>query len=378
MRILHVFKDVYPPIAGGIERHIDAIRRALPDFEHDVLVCSRERQTRHRPADQTGHGKEVLVGEFGRVLSTPLSPGFPRWLRRLAPGALVHLHVPNPTGEVAALYGLGSSPLIATYHCDIFRQRALLPAYKPLLLRCLSRARVVLVGSAGLARSSPVLRDYSGPIELFPYGVDTEFFDRSKANSSTVMRLREGFGHPHVLAVGRLVAYKGFDRLIEAARAISWPIIIVGDGPERAALAEQISRAGLSDRVHLAGTVDDGRLRDHFAAASLFVMSSVNRAESFGVSLLEAQATGLPVIATDVGTGTAEAFVPGHTGLLVPPGNPDALATSITSLALEPARRAAMSEAGTAWVRETHSFPAMADVLRGVYKRAAESRVPTV
>ena len=276
MRVLHVYKDVFPPIAGGIEKHIDAIRRALPDLTHDVLACARQRRTRVRPysGGSAGRGREVLVGEFGRPLGTPLAPGFPIWFRRLSKGAVVHLHSPHPTGEVSCLLALGSAPLVVSYHCDVFRQRALLPAYKPVLLGCFARASAVLVASDAISSSSPVLRDYSGTTTLVPYGIDTEFFDRSGPPAEPVESLRRRFGETHVVSVGRLVYYKGFTHLVDAAADLHWPVVVVGDGPERPRLEEQIQRLGLSDRVHLVGAVGEDGLRNHLLAASAFVLPS--------------------------------------------------------------------------------------------------------
>src|SRR5688500_15148212 len=102
MRVLHVYKDVYPPIRGGIEGHINSVRTALPDIQHDVLVCARQLRT-IRQLSPSGQGHEILVGELGRPLSTPIAPTFPLWLSRLAPGAIVHLHMPQPFAELSVL-----------------------------------------------------------------------------------------------------------------------------------------------------------------------------------------------------------------------------------------------------------------------------------
>jgi glycosyltransferase involved in cell wall biosynthesis len=367
MRVLHVYKDVYPPVVGGIERHIDSIRRALPDLRHDVLVCSRGPRSRTRT---TPTGEEHLVAEFGRVLSTPLAPGFPRRLRRLAPGAVVHLHMPNPVGEISALLRPGDVPMVASYHADVHRQRHLLPVYGPVLARCLRSARVVVAASAGVRDSSPVLRRAAVPVEVVPYAVDVERWARGRLDATEAARLRERAGGPHVVAVGRLVGYKGFDRLVTAARDLPWPVVIVGEGPERPRLERQIAELGLSGRVHLVGAVDDDRLAAHLAAADVFVLPSVNRAEAFGIALLEAQAAGLPVIATDLDTGTAEALEPGVTGLLVAPGDAGRLAAAVGELAADEGRRRAMGEAGRRRVAEHHSLAGLAARLRPIYERA--------
>lgn len=367
-RVLHVYKDIYPPVAGGIERHIDSIRRSVPGWRHDVLVAAHGPHTFRR---ETEYGIETHVGGLGRLLSTPLAPAFPWRLRTERRGALVHLHMPNPTGEASMVLGGGRGPTVATYHCDIFRQRVLLPLYRPLVVRCLRSADAVVVGSAELAGQSPLIRAAGVPTTVIPYAVDVEQWMPERVKAEAVARLHAHYGAEHVLAVGRLVSYKGFDRLIALARRLTLPVVIVGDGPLRGELETLIEREGVRDRVHLAGRVSDEQLATHLAAAAIFVLPSVNRAESFGISTLEAQAAGLPVVVTDVGTGTSEAFAPGESGLLVPSGSDEAMVHALNDLAAEPARRRAMGEAGRRRVAERNSFASLGAELGALYAKVS-------
>ena len=370
MRVLHVYKDVYPPIVGGIERHIDSIRRALPDIQHDVLVCARGVRTRIGHASSGDRrGTEILVGEFGRPLSTPLAPSFPLWLSRYARGAIVHLHMPQPVGELSVLLARGHAPLAVTYHADIYRQRSLLFLYRRLVVRVLREADVVIVASRALAVRSPMIQAAHVDAEIAPYAIDPAEFAREAADPVLVDEIRSRYGECHVVAVGRLVAYKGFDRLVAAATRTRCPVVIVGDGTRRAALEEQIRKLGLTTKVFLTGEVDDHRLSAHLAAATAFVLPSWNRAEGFGIALLEAQAAGLPVIATDVGTGTIEAFAQGETGIAVRPNDVQGLIEAINSLVASPARARAMGEAGRRRVEQCNSLANLADRLRPIYER---------
>jgi len=374
MRVLHVYKDVYPPIVGGIERHIDSIRRALPDIRHDVLVCARGFRTHIRhPSSDDSRGTEILVGEFGRPLSTPLAPSFPLWLSRYAPGAVVHLHMPQPVGELSALFARRQAPLVVTYHADIYRQRSLLFLYRHLVVRVLREADVVIVASRGLANGSPMIQAADIKPEIVPFGVDTAEFARTRADPVVVDEIRRGYGERHVVGVGCLRAYKGFDRLVAAATETKCSVVIVGEGIMRTQLREQIHSLGLTNKVFLVGQVDDGRLLAHLAAASAFVLPSWNRAEAFGISLLEAQAVELPVIATDVGTGTLEAFDDGHTGIAIPPNNVPALVTAINSVVDDPERAHAMGQAGRRRVEERNSLETLATRLRPIYERLASA-----
>jgi glycosyltransferase involved in cell wall biosynthesis len=369
IKIVHVYKDIYPPIMGGIERHIDSIRRALPDVEQDVLACSRQVRTIVRRAP--GRGTDVLIGELGRVLSTPLAPSFPVWLHRIAQDAIVHLHMPQPIGELSALTLPEDVPIVVTYHADIYRQRWLLFLYRPLILKCLRKANAVIAGSESLRRRSPLLVQSGVPIDVVPYAIDVEKWAPEHANRSLVEEIRERYGERHLLAVGRLVPYKGFDRLVAAAERLAWPVVIVGEGVLRRQLENEIASRGVADRIHLVGQVDDERLAAHFAAASAFVLPSWNHAEAFGIATLEAQAAELPVIVTDVGTGTTEAFLPGETGFAIPPNSITALTAAVAELAADLEGSLEMGRRGRRYVTEHHSLRILGTSLRHVYDRVS-------
>ncbi|MDP3967408.1 MAG: glycosyltransferase [Nocardioides sp.] len=135
-----------------------------------------------------------------------------------------------------------------------------------------------------------------------------------------------------VVAAGRLVPEKGFDRLVDAWAPVAaahpgWALDIHGEGALRRSLQERIDRAGLADVVRLRGyTADIGRV---FSEASLFVMSS--RREGFPMVLLEAMSTGLPLVAMDCPRGPGEIVTPAN-GLLVPDGDVVSLGAALADL----------------------------------------------
>jgi O-antigen biosynthesis rhamnosyltransferase len=361
VRVVHVYKDVYPPVVGGIEKHIDGLRRAMPDVTSHVLVCARARRTSRVPV---GTGIEVRVAEAGpRVLSVPLAPSFPLWLRRMD-ADLVHVHMPNPVGEAAALVAARGLPLVVSYHADIVRQARFMPLYRPLAEACLDRAAALVVGSRRLLRTSPLVGPRSPRARVVPYGVDVERLSPGAVSDEEREALRRRYGGRFVLAVARLVYYKGLDDLVGAARMLDAPLVIVGSGPLEGRLRELARRA---PNVHLAGAVSEDGLRRHLAAASCFAMASTSRAESFGMATLEAQAMGVPAVVTDVGTGTVEAIEPGTTGLVAPPGQPTRMAEAIRSILDDPAKAAAMGEAARERTVALHSLGDQAARMREVY-----------
>jgi len=134
---------------------------------------------------------------------------------------------------------------------------------------------------------------------------------------------------PRIISIGRLAFPKDFATLVEALRIVDaeHEAVLVGDGPGLRDVTAEIRRLGLSSRVRLVGARRD--VGDLLAQADVFVLSS--RSEGFPISILEAMAAGLPVVASDVG-GVAEAVVDGATGLLVPAGDPGSLADALQRL----------------------------------------------
>ena len=140
-----------------------------------------------------------------------------------------------------------------------------------------------------------------------------------------------------VVAAGRLVGAKGFDRLIRAFTWVAeahpgWRLRICGGGPARAALAALIDELRLGGRVELAGKVRD--IEAELEAASVFALSS--RVEGLPLALLEAMAKGLAVVSFDNCAGPCEVIEHGADGLLVPGGDERALARAICALIESP------------------------------------------
>ena len=304
---------------------------------------------------------EVRVGELGRVLSVPLAPTFPLWLRRLD-ADVVHVHMPNPLGEVAALLAGNARPLVVSYHADIVRQARLEPAYRHLVGACLDRADAIVVGSRRIAETSPRLRTRSPT--LIRYAVDTDRYSEDAAPASLVRGIREELDAPLVVAAGRLVYYKGFEHLIAAARDLEATVAIVGGGPLEGELR---ARAAGVPNVRIVGAVSEERLIAHLAAADCFVLPSTSRAESFGIATLEAQAMGVPAVVTDVGTGTVEAIEPGETGVVVRPGEPSELVRGIRSIIDSADGGRAMGEAARGRAVKLHDLRAQAEQIRQLY-----------
>src|SRR6185503_12212595 len=166
--------------------------------------------------------------ETARVLSSPITCGLALAVGRLD-ADIVHLHMPNPVGEVGALFNWNAGALVASFHAPVVRQRFLEPAYGPLRKRVLDRCRAILVSSDQMA-TAPELAGRADAVQVLPYGVSpslTPADEPSRPRDPTTLRL---------LFVGRLVYYKGLDVLLRAVAHLADPatqLTIVGEGPLR-------------------------------------------------------------------------------------------------------------------------------------------------
>ncbi len=168
------------------------------------------------------------------------------------------------------------------------------------------------------------------------------------------LRARPWLTPPTLIAVARFEAPKDPLTLIAALdrlRAHAWSCELIGDGPMRPEIERAIAEADLGTRVHLRGTCDDVPRR--LAEAQIFVLPTER--EGFPISILEAMRAGLPVVASAVG-GIAEAVLSEHTGALVPPSDPAALAAALEPLICDGALRRAQGLAGRQRYLDEFSF----------------------
>jgi len=189
------------------------------------------------------------------------------------------------------------------------------------------------------------------------------------------LRQPQALEAPRLIAVAmmrpgdKLASYRLLGAALERLLDLPWSLEIVGDGPARGEVKRAL--APLGSRVIYRGKLDDDAVAAALAGADLFLWPAIN--EAFGMALLEAQASGLPVIAGDSG-GIGAIVVPGATGLLAPPGDTAAFATAARRLIVDPEARIAMSIAAQQKVRREHDLPQAADRLAVVIRRLGRKR----
>lgn len=217
--------------------------------------------------------------------------------------------------------------------------------------------RVVWRSSAQIVANSTGLRELANEfspnthIEVIPNGVNLKHFSFCERS----------WDPPHLLFVGRLVYQKGLDVLFEslsALQSLPWELSLVGDGPQFKPLQELAASKGIAERVYFHNWLQGEALLEQYRQANLFVFPS--RHEGMPNAVLEAMASGLPVLATDI-AGNEELVIPDHTGLLVSPDNPAALQKALELLLTDPDCRERMGSAARQRVEDHYSWSWVAE-----------------
>jgi glycosyltransferase involved in cell wall biosynthesis len=371
MRVLQVYRDYFPDVPGGIERHVWEVAQGLADRTEMHLLASA-RRSRAREFEDGGVTVH-LEAEHGRPVGVPVAPGFVRVIRK-GRFDVVHLHAPNPTGESAFLRSPKSAAGVMTYHADLDRGAGFFRVYEKLLRAVTRRCRFIIASSERLISGSRFLsRAYEEDPDrliVIPFGIDTHRF--TSAPTARSLELKESWGRgPHVLFLGRLRYYKGVPVLIRALQDIDAKLIVVGDGLERHRI-EEMGSGLLGERFVYVPGVDEETLPDVYRAADLFCLPSISHAEAFGISTLEAMASGLPVITTDVGTATSVVNLHGVTGLVVPANDERALAEEIERILGDASLRSEFGSAARARAEAEYNKAVMLGRIEEVYRKAVD------
>ena len=341
MRIV-IVNSFFPPWRGGAETYVSNLALHLERRGHDVtVICSS-------PPLETGtqrlNGMRVeRLRMARRIYGTPVMPDlFSRLLNQ--PADILHANFPSPyiafmTAIVSKLRGI---PAVLTWHNDLppvtrtagilvtLHDHFVLPAY----MRCF---RKVISTSHRYAHTSHNLGRVQTKVVVIKNGVDTERFNPKVRGD----RIKEKFklhDYKIILFVGALTEwhrYKGLDVLLEAISLLTHRdkvrLLIVGDGILKGEYQKLTSRLNIQDSVIFAGDVSDSELPEYYACSDMLVLPSKDRSEGFGLTLLEANASGKPVIGSAVG-GIPSVIQDGYNGALVPQNDPRALSSKLAQL----------------------------------------------
>jgi glycosyltransferase involved in cell wall biosynthesis len=287
---------------------------------------------------------------------------------------LVHAHwlVPNAALVAGIVRAHRTGFVVSVHGSDVFLAEGLAPA-RALARRALSAAGAVTACSADLQRRTLALGGRPERARTVPYGVDVDRFSPLRADRTLRSRWEIPPGATMVLAVGRLVAKKGFTHLVEAARRVEeLHVVVAGEGDLRPALEAQARAAG--GRVHFVGALDRDTVARALAAADVVAVPSVvdaaGNVDGLPNTVLEALASGRAVVASRV-AGIPDVVEDGVNGVLVAAGDAEALAAALQRLARDPAERERLGRQARARASERHGWDAAARSFEECYAQAA-------
>ncbi len=364
-RLLHVFSTFAP--GGPQVRTARLLAELDPGWRHAILAV--DGNTEARTLLPSGLGVELLQAP-PRAGSARTALALARVLRRVRPDLLLTY---NWGATDALLASRVVRPGASIHHEDGFRPDEVerFKRRRVLLRRALlPRTQGVIVPSFTLERIAREL--WKLPAELvkrIPNGIRVQDFPRSDRNPARRAELRIPPEAVLVGTVGHLRAEKNPVRAVVALSRLPADcrgvhLLVLGDGPERPSVEEAVKRLGLAGRVHLVGHRSSPQ--DDYRAMDLFLLPSDT--EQMPVALLEAMASGLPVVSTDV--GDVRSMLPDEQRRYLAPPDAERLAGALSLMLAARASWAELGARNRRRVEEEFSFERMARAYRETYERA--------
>jgi len=331
---------------GGVTEHVRHLSDKLRRRGHQVTVLAPSSRVGddHGIPGYVRIGRSVPVRTNGSVARIALSFHLVRRVRALLTEMdfdVVHYHEPLVPSLPITVLRFHRGANVGTFHAMARRNLGYYYG-RPFLKRYFKRLHACIAVSVP-ARDF-IGRYFDGEYQIVPNGIDCSRFS---PRMQPIESARTPGKHT-VLFVGRLEARKGLPTLLEGYAQLRRQrsdvrMVVVGDGPMRWGYESQVQGLGVPD-VDFCGHVPADVLPHYYTAADVFC-APANGGESFGIVLLEAMASGVPAVASDI-PGFAQVVSTGVDGLLVPPRQPQAWASALNALLDSPQTRASMGEAG--------------------------------
>ncbi|HWQ99263.1 MAG TPA: glycosyltransferase family 4 protein [Candidatus Methylomirabilis sp.] len=391
MKVIHI-SCVAPPETGGIGQAASEMVKRLRGRGVDATLVSRKLRRTLAEPDPAWVTRLPAPIRFGNA-------GILAGLESMIRGAdVVHLHYPffGTAEGVAQSCLMRKKPLVITFHMDATAKGLAGIAFdsyrviaQPAILRA---ARKILVSSFDYADHSSLRgfrKAHPERVIEMPFGADHSLFhphpvaDASSypANSTLGFGNRQSFGISDGMRVIGFVGgmdkaheFKGLPVLLKAMTLLppNHHALIVGDGPRKHAFFAQAREMGITDRCHFAGRVTHDRLPGAYRAMDVFAFPSTSAAEAFGLVAVEAMATGVPVVASDL-PGVRSVVLDRTTGLLVPPQNSVALAGAIKELTMNEPLRSALGRAAREQAVTRFDWDKQVERLLAVYRSLTQN-----
>ncbi|MFD3329561.1 glycosyltransferase family 4 protein [Streptomyces sp. NPDC058701] len=364
-------------VPGGVQFHIRDLAEHLIRLGHEVSVLAPADDETPRPPYVVPAGRAVPVPYNGSVAR--LNFGFlsaARVRRWLHDGFFDVLHIHEPASPSLGLLACWAAqgPIVATFHTSNPRSRAMIAAY-PILQPALEKISARIAVSEYARRT--LVEHLGGDAVVIPNGVDVDFFAKAEPKAEWGGQTLGFIGRIDEPRKGLPVLMAAFPKIVEACPDVR--LLVAGRGDEEEAVASL--PADLRGRVEFLGMVSDEDKARLLRSVDVYVAPNTG-GESFGIILVEALSAGAAVLASDL-DAFAQVLDQGGAGDLFANENADALAAGAIALLRDPARRAELSDRGSAHVRRFDWSTVGADILAvyetvtdGAAAVAEDERVP--
>lgn len=327
IRVLQLGK--FHPIKGGVEKVMYAFMLGLSSrgIICDMLCASDDEEV--GIVQVTPKSKLIKVKTVAKVAATMLSPDMITTLRRICNRYdIIHIHLPDPMAVLALMLSGYKGKVVVHWHSDILKQKVLLQFFKPLQSWVVNRANLILGTTPVYVEQSSALRKVQSKVDYLVIGVR----ERAPEPEMVAMIRNQYPGKKIVYSMGRLVEYKGYEYLIEAASLLpdDYVVLIGGSGPLKGTLQDMVHKYQLQHKVFILGFIPREVESAYYGACDVFCLSSTLKTEAYAIVQVEAMSCGRPIIATNIpGSGVPWVNEHGVSGLNVAPCSSKEIAMAV-------------------------------------------------
>ncbi|HJQ08689.1 MAG TPA: glycosyltransferase family 4 protein [Candidatus Saccharimonadales bacterium] len=375
---LVVVAPYFPPYGGGLERYAyEMARRMHARHEWRVVVITSGEQGGEDEIEQMDGLTVYRLAYSVRLSNTPFGFGWLRKIRRILreeKPTLVNVHTPVAgLGDIASL-ACGKTPLVVTYHAGSMKKGKLLAdvavrLYERIGMHAMLRKARRIVCSSDFVREQFLGDRYAYKSVTAETAVSEEWFATPQPATRTVL---------FAAGLGSAERHKGLDVLLDAMATVRKELPdarlkVVGDGDMKDEYQARAAALGLSEAVAFTGRLQSDELRQAYRSAAVFALPTAN--DSLPGVILEAMASGLPVVATPVGS-IPSVVVDGQTGYLMRPRDSKDLAKKLIHILSDGKTARRLGRTGRKFVRTHYSWDERAERIQHIFVRAAGSTLP--
>ncbi len=371
MKIAHII-STFPPYKGGMGNVVYYSAREMARLGHTNVIFTPDYDKKNPAHEVLEENLEVV--RLSSFFSLGNAAVLPSLIWRIRGFDIVHLHYPFYGSGEMVLLGLlfTRAKFMVHYHMDtvgkglkglIFRIYSFFVL--PIIVRC---ARLITCASIDYVKHSEIKDYYNSHTSKFfqtPFGVDTNQFFPGEKSKTPIILFVGGLDRQH--------NFKGVEQLIDAFALIvkdypSTRLYIVGKGDLEDYYRGRIAANHLGEKAKIMNSVSDTELAEFFKTAWVTVLPSTNRAEAFGLVLLESLASGTAVVASNL-AGVRNVFQNGEQGYLVRVGDVADLAQKLQKIASNKDKALSLGKAGRCWVEKQYSWKEFSQRLEAAYCR---------